>query len=215
MVSHRSIWDGIDSLARRHGLSVSALAKMAGLDATAFNVSKRVSKDGRERWPSTESLAKILEATGETLDSFENGSGGYSQSSGFAEPQPAIIPLLGLTQAGAGGFFDSAGFPAGRDWDEVELPVSTERGIYALEMHGDSMEPVYREGDRIVVSPTEQVRRGDRVVVRTLDGEVMAKILHRQSAKQLELHSANAKYPPRVFELKDVDWIARIIWASQ
>lgn len=215
MVSHRSIWDGIDSLARRHGLSVSALAKMAGLDATAFNVSKRVSKDGRERWPSTESIAKILEATGETLDSFENGSGGYSQVRGFAEPQPPIIPLLGMAQAGTGGFFDSAGFPAGRNWDEVELPVSTERGIYALEIHGDSMEPVYREGDRIVVSPTEQVRRGDRVVVRTHDGEVMAKILHRQSAKQLELHSANPNYPPRIFELKDIDWIARIIWASQ
>ncbi|MBK1795930.1 helix-turn-helix transcriptional regulator [Devosia sp. WQ 349] len=215
MVTHRTIWDGIDSLARRHGLSVSALAKMAGLDATAFNVSKRVSKDGRERWPSTESIAKILEATGETLDSFENGSGSFSQHAGFAEPPPAVIPLLGLAQAGTGGFFDSAGFPAGRNWDEVELPVSTERGIYALEIHGDSMEPVYREGDRVVVSPTEQVRRGDRVVVRTHDGEVMAKILHRQSAKQLELHSANPNYPPRVFELKDIDWIARIIWASQ
>ncbi|MDB5536305.1 MAG: helix-turn-helix transcriptional regulator, partial [Devosia sp.] len=64
MLSHRAIWDGIDALARRQGHSVSALAKLAGLDATAFNVSKRVSKDGRERWPSTESISKILDATG-------------------------------------------------------------------------------------------------------------------------------------------------------
>ena len=65
MLSHSAIWDAIDALARRHGLTTSGLAKIAGLDPTAFNPSKRVSKDGRGRWPSTESIAKILEATNE------------------------------------------------------------------------------------------------------------------------------------------------------
>jgi len=211
MLSHRAIWDGIDALARRHGHSVSALAKVAGLDATAFNVSKRVSKDGRERWPSTESLSKILDATGESFDSFWSG-GTFLQMDGGANP---TVPLLGLAQAGSGGFFDSAGFPAGQGWDEVALPSSGEAGIYALEVQGDSMEPLYREGDRIVVSPTEQVRRGDRVVVKTRDGEVMAKILARQTAKQIELHSLNPAYEPRILNTVDVEWIARIIWASQ
>ena len=215
MLSHRAIWDGIDALARRHGHSVSALARLAGLDATAFNVSKRVSKDGRERWPSTESLAKILEATGENFESFLSGSGAYIQASGFAEPSQRTVPLLGLAQAGAGGFFDSAGFPVGQGWDEIELPTPSDSGIYALEVTGDSMEPLYREGDRLVVSPTEQVRRGDRVVVKTRDGEVMAKILARQSAKQIELHSLNPIYEPRILELAEVEWVARIIWASQ
>ncbi len=213
MLSHRAIWDGIDALARRHGLSVSALAKLAGLDATAFNVSKRISKDGRERWPSTESLSKILEATRENFDTFLLGSGTYSQNAGT--PVSRSVPLLGLAQAGSGGFFDSAGFPAGQGWDEIALPAPGEGGIYALEVQGDSMEPLYREGDRIVVSPTEQVRRGDRVVVKTRDGEVMAKILHRQTGKQIELHSLNPAYPPRLIEMSEVEWIARIIWASQ
>lgn len=218
MLSHRAIWDGIDSLARRHGVSVSALAKLAGLDATAFNVSKRVSKDGRERWPSTESIAKILEATGESFDSFLHGSGAYIQhGGGFSEPpmRMTTVPLLGLAQAGVGGFFDSAGFPVGQGWDEIALPSGDENGIYALEISGDSMEPLYREGDRVVVSPTEQVRRGDRVVVKTREGEVMAKILHRQSAKQIELHSINPAYEPRILETRDIEWMARIIWASQ
>ncbi|KKB08152.1 S24 family peptidase [Devosia chinhatensis] len=215
MLSHRAIWDGIDALARRHGHSVSALARLAGLDATAFNVSKRVSKDGRERWPSTESIAKILEATGESFDSFLAGTGAFLQQGGFAEPPQRTVPLLGLAQAGAGGFFDSAGFPVGQGWDEIVLPTPTDSGIYALEVTGDSMEPLYREGDRIVVSPTEQVRRGDRVVVKTRDGEVMAKILARQSARQIELHSLNPAYAPRVLELGEVEWVARIIWASQ
>ena len=213
MLSHRAIWDGIDALARRHGHSVSALAKLAGLDATAFNVSKRVSKDGRERWPSTESIAKILEATGESFDIFLNGTGAFLQMNGSVPMR--TVPLLGLAQAGSGGFFDSAGFPAGQGWDEISLPSPGEAGIYALEVQGDSMEPLYREGDRIVVSPTEQVRRGDRVVVRTRDGEVMAKILARQSAKQVELHSLNPAYEPRILEVSEIEWIARIIWASQ
>lgn len=213
MLSHRAIWDGIDALARRHGHSVSALAKLAGLDATAFNVSKRISKDGRERWPSTESISKILEATGESFDSFLTGTGAFLQ---INDTMPnRTVPLLGLAQAGSGGFFDSAGFPAGQGWDEISLPSPGEGGIYALEVQGDSMEPLYREGDRIVVSPTEQVRRGDRVVVKTHDGEVMAKILHRQTGKQIELHSINPAYEPRLFDLIDIEWIARIIWASQ
>ena len=77
------------------------------------------------------------------------------------------------------------------------------------------MEPLYREGDRIVVSPTEQVRRGDRVVVKTREGEVMAKILARQTGRQIELHSLNPAYAPRIFELSEIEWVARIIWASQ
>ena len=213
MLSHRAIWEGIDALASRHGHSVSALAKLAGLDATTFNVSKRVSRDGRERWPSTESIAKILEATGESFDSFIAGSGAYLQFGDLRSMR--TVPLLGLAQAGTGGFFDSAGFPAGQGWDEIALPTPGEAGIYALEVQGDSMEPLYREGDRIVVSPTEQVRRGDRVVVKTRDGEVMAKILFRQSAKQVELHSVNPAYEPRIIDIADIEWIARIIWASQ
>ncbi len=213
MVSHIDIWNAIDAVAERHGLSASALARLAGLDATAFNKSKRVSKDGRERWPSTESVAKVLEATGESFDAFLSSGGAYLQ----VPPEMArpSVPLLGLAQAGSGGFFDSAGFPMGQGWDEVPLPSATEDGSYALEVAGDSMLPLYRDGDIIVVSPTAQARRGDRVVVRTRDGEVLVKILHRQTAKQVELHSLNAAHAPRVIEAKDIEGMGRIIWASQ
>ena len=210
MLSHRAIWDGIDAIARRHGLSASALAKLAGLDATAFNPSKRVSRDGRERWPSTESIAKVLDATGESFDAFVAATGAYLQ----LPPGGRTVPLLGLAQAGAGGFFDSAGFPAGQGWDEVRMPA-VEDGTYALEVHGDSMEPLYREGDKVIVSPTEQVRRGDRVAVCTKSGEVMVKLLNRQTENKLELHSINPEHAARILDMKDVEWIRRIIWASQ
>ncbi len=211
MITHGAIWSAIDSLAQRRGLSVSGLARLAGLDPTAFNPSKRISKDGRERWPSTESIAKVLETVDESMDQFLAGGGVYEQR----DSHQAMLPLLGFAQAGAGGFFDSGGFPVGQGWDEVNIPVGPNSNTYALEVSGDSMMPLYRDGDVIIVSPSEQVRRGDRVVVRTNDGEVMAKILHRQTANLIELHSLNPEHPPRSISMNDVDWVARILWASQ
>jgi phage repressor protein C with HTH and peptisase S24 domain len=85
---------------------------------------------------------------------------------------------------------------------------------YALEITGNSMLPVYREGDTIIVSPQAALRKGDRVVVKTTDGKVIAKIMQRKTAKQVELVSFNAP-TKQVVEMKDVEWMARIIWASQ
>ena len=214
MWSHQSVWASIDALAARHGLSASGLAKKAGLDPTAFNPSKRHGADERPRWPSTESIAKILQATGESLENFI-GLGRRRGKPGRVRAYPAggfgPVPLLGFAQAGAGGYFDDSGFPVGQGWDEVALP----EGAYALEVTGDSMLPLYRRGDRIIVSPAARVGRGDRVVVRTQDGEVMAKILKRKTAKQIELASINPDHDDRVLAVSDVDWVARILWASQ
>ena len=221
MFSHDRIWAAIDALAERHRLSPSGLARRAGLDPTSFNKSKRQSVDGRQRWPSTESIAKVLDATGATIDEFFALSfaapGTPVLPQGAFPPQAGTIPLLGFAQAGAGGFFDDGGFPAGQGWDVVEFPASPDRkaGVYALEVQGDSMLPLYRDGDVLIVEPGAQVRRGDRVVVKTREGEVMAKVLHRQSPRTIELVSLNPEHPNRSFEIDEIDWIARIIWASQ
>ena len=124
MLSHQTVWAAIDALAERYSLSASGLAKRAGLDSTAFNKSKRLSADGRPRWPSTESIAKIIVATGSSVDEFLtllDGRG--ARSGGQASPRRAAVPMLGFAQAGAGGFFDDAGFPAGHGWDLVELSL--------------------------------------------------------------------------------------------
>lgn len=214
MLSHDTIWHAIDALAERHQLSPSGLARRAGLDPTSFNKSKRQSADGRERWPSTESIAKVLDATGATIDQF---MALMRPDTTRSEPYTGAIPLIGFAQAGAGGFFDDGGFPAGQGWDVVDFPATSERraGIYALEIQGDSMLPLYRDGDVLIVDPGAQVRRGDRVVVKTREGEVMAKILMRHTPRNIELLSLNPEHPNRSFEMSEVEWIARIIWASQ
>jgi phage repressor protein C with HTH and peptisase S24 domain len=208
MLTHDQIWTALDRLAERAGLSASALAKRAGLDPTTFNKSKRVTAEGRERWPSTESVAKALAATNSSIDTFV-------QLIGDAARSVRSVPLLGFAQAGGGGYFDDGGFPIGKGWDEVPLPAVDDEHAYALEISGDSMKPAYRDGDIIVVSPGTQIRRGDRVVVKTDDGEVMVKELKRRTAKTLELQSLNPNHVDRTLAAGDVAWIARIVWASQ
>ncbi len=247
MLSHERVWAAIDALAARHSLSVSGLAKRAGLDSTAFNKSKRQSADGRPRWPSTESLAKIIEATGSSLDEFFLLVEGRNRSAEHQPPSPqpssrrqtprqawtgarrisvarvsvtrmatpSTVPLLGFAQAGAGGYFDDAGFPAGQGWDLIELPAAAGEGSYALQVQGDSMLPLYRHGDTLVVEPGAPVRKGDRVVVKTTAGEVMAKVLDKRSAAAVELISINPEHPPRRVPASEVEWMARIVWASQ
>ncbi|MBX3570032.1 MAG: helix-turn-helix transcriptional regulator [Rhizobiaceae bacterium] len=216
MLSHDRVWAAIDALAERNSLSPSGLAKRAGLDSTAFNKSKRRSSDGRLRWPSTESLSKIIEATSSSLDEFLTLVQNAGQAAGDRLPaQRSTVPLLGIAQAGAGGFFDDAGFPAGHGWDLIELPVRTADGAYALQVQGDSMMPVYRDRDVLIVEPGAAVRKGDRVVVKTTAGEVMAKVLARRSARDIELLSINPAHPARTIAAVEIEWVARIAWASQ
>jgi phage repressor protein C with HTH and peptisase S24 domain len=209
MLTHAQIWTALDRLAARSGLSASGLAKRSGLDPTTFNRSKRITPDGRARWPSTESVAKALAATGTNIETF------VELITESARKPSHAVPVIGFAEAGAGGYFDDAGFPAGKGWDEIPFPAVNDEHAYALEISGDSMQPLYRDGDIIVVSPSSPVRRGDRVVVKTRDGEVMAKELKRKTAKTLELKSINAEHGDRVLSMADVLWIGRIVWASQ
>ncbi|PZU93981.1 MAG: DNA-binding protein [Chelatococcus sp.] len=209
MLTHDQIWGAIDSLAQRYGFTASGLARKAGLDATTFNRSKRVGPDGRERWPSTESISKILAATGASFDEF------MSVVLRRDVAPPRTIPLIGFAQAGSGGFFDDGGFPVGSGWEEVAFPGVSDDKAYALEISGDSMLPLYRDGDTIIVSPSAAVRRGDRVVVKTAEGEVLVKQLRRQTAKTVELASLNPEHPDRAIALADIAFMARVIWASQ
>lgn len=216
MLTHENIWHAIDRLAATFGYSASGLAKQAGLDSTSFNKSKRFSSDGKPRWPSTESISRVLTATGATMSdllSMMDGDGPISPSSAKA----GHIPLIGFAQAGAEGYFDEDGYPVGDSWDEIRLPETNEenQGTYALEISGDSMEPLYRNGDVLVLSRDTAVRKGDRVVVRTTKGEVMAKELVRKTAAKIELKSLNPAHPARTIPSNDVSWIARVLWVSQ
>ena len=209
-LSHGQIWKAIDGLARREGISASALARRAGLDSTSFNPSKRFGPGDppRPRWPSTESLTRILQATGLSL-------GEFAALAQDAPERPSTVPMLGMAQAGLDGFFDDAGLPIGDGWEQTELP-RTKETLLSLRVTGDSMAPLYREGDRIIVDrEASDVRKGDRVVVRTTGGETLAKEVTGLTARTVTLASVNPAYEPRVVARKDIVWMGRILWVSQ
>ncbi|GAA0869561.1 helix-turn-helix transcriptional regulator [Brevundimonas basaltis] len=209
-LSHAQLWKAIDGLARREGISVSALARRAGLDATSFNPSKRFGPGDppRPRWPSTESLTQVLRATGLSL-------GEFADLARDAPERPSTVPMLGMAQAGQDGFFDDAGLPVGDGWDQTELPRPTET-LLSLRVTGDSMAPVYREGDRIIVDrEASDVRKGDRVVVRTTGGETLAKEVAALTVQTVTLASINPAFEPRLVPRKDIVWMGRILWVSQ
>jgi phage repressor protein C with HTH and peptisase S24 domain len=207
LLTHERVWTALDRLAAKAGLSPSGLARRAGLDPTTFNKSKRITSDGRERWPSTESVSKVLAATDTSIDSFV-------QLIGNGARQAASVPQMMLAEAAQHGHFDDHGHPAGKAWSDIALPAANADQLFALSISGEAFEPAYRGGDVLLMSPATATRRGDRVAVKTA-GEILIGELKRRSAKVVELTVLGAAPGGRTLAASDVEWIARIVWVRQ
>jgi phage repressor protein C with HTH and peptisase S24 domain len=213
MLTHAQLWTALDRLAARAGLSPSGLAKAAGLDPTSFNKSKRITPTGRARWPSTESVAKALTATETSVDVFVQLIGETAHTIAHT------LPLIGFAATGnpaeSCGVFDDAGIPVGKGWDEIAFPGVDDENAYAIEVGGSSLEPVYRDGTVLIVSPNASIRRGDRIVVKTKDGKITVNELKRRTSKIIELRSIGSEPAERTVSLRDVLWMQRVVWAGQ
>jgi phage repressor protein C with HTH and peptisase S24 domain len=233
MLQHVDVWRGIDRLAAKYGLSASGLARRAGLDPTAFNPSKRITREGRPRWPSTESLSKVLAVTGESFSGFVSLTGAPGSS---LEAQPAgnrittkngtpaatgrALPIVALSRVADGDCFDSQGHPQGSAWGRISPNVATDGDSYAIEINGRDFDPVYRDGDVIVVSPAAEIRRGDRVLVGTAGAGVQIRRLGRRDTDGLYVEpltedDGTSSSMSQFVAADQVQWLARIVWASQ
>lgn len=211
MLAHYDVWNAIDDLAAKHGMSPSGLARRAGLDPTTFNKSKRFAPDGRPRWPSTESISKILKATNTSiadLFGFAGAAGGAAQMS---------IPLIGEAHAG----FEPAASPIADPVNVphppriISFPDRRHEPLYALSVVGDSMQPLYRDGDILFISPNVEVVAGDRVVVKLTNNEVAAKVLKSMTGDRYEFHAVNPTHADVSMDASEIEWIARIVYATQ
>ena len=132
--------------------------------------------DGRERWPSTESVAKALAATDTAIDTFVQLIGDRARAG-------AVRAAARLRAGRRRRLFRRRRLSGRQGLGRGRAAAVNDEHAYALEISGDSMKPAYRDGDVIVVSPGTPIRRGDRVVVKTSDGEVMVKELKRRTCK--------------------------------
>ena len=211
MFTHSEIWSALDKIAENNRLSISGLSKRAGLDPTSFNKSKRTTGNGRLRWPSTESVAKVLDCTSTSVEEFAALLLGR-------DPQESIsskLPMMSFRQASQGVNFDDAGFPSGPEWKEVSFPQVVDRYAFALEVADDRLLPVYRRGDVMVISPDNQVHPGDRVVIKNMDGDLKVAVLRSIASDSIEFTTLVPSVDSWRVSSRDIDWMSRIIWASQ
>ncbi len=209
MLEHQSVWSAIDRLAARYGLSPSGLARQAGLDPTTFNKSKRITKEGKQRWPSTESLAKVLNATGASLGEFVSLVEDQEAEASFRR-----LPKLRFPQAAQPGYFDSRGRPLRAHWEEAVFPDVADPHAFALEISGDGLQPVFRHGDMVIVSPSSDVGAGNRILVRTQQGEMLIAELQSLNEREVWLKSLGREQAARSLPVNQVQWISRIVWSS-
>jgi len=226
MLTHKAIWTAIDALAEKHGLTASGLARKAGLDPTTFNRSKRASRDGKQRWPSTESIAKVVEATGTTMAEFLEvlleSSGG--RGAAFRLPTVELSIIDGKDRPT--GLFDAAGFPArnnnaearnaeARMWELRPFPGLHDDLAYAVDLNTDKYAPLYAPGCILILSPRAETRRNDRILVSTTVGDIMLCVLLRKTLTRIELADVNTPDQERSFDTTEIAWMHRIVWASQ
>ncbi len=204
------IWRCLYFLAKSKGMTPSGLAGKAGLNPTTFNKSKREGSDGRKRWPSTESLNKVLEATGVSMLDFLSLAMGKDMTS----PRFSI-PLIKLNDADKDGVFSVLGEPLNEgEWDAIEFPGVSSK-IYAIEISGDLFSPLYQDGTILISAVTKDLRKGDKIIIKLSNGSIILGELRRQSLRQLDIFSLASTGEEISLNLQEILWTSRVLWASQ
>ncbi|WP_428376739.1 helix-turn-helix transcriptional regulator [Lichenicoccus sp.] len=221
-MTHEDVWRALDTLAAEKGLSPSGLARAAGLDPTAFNRSKRTTARGRLRWPSTESLSRVLAATGATLENFTALVGGArALSSGRPVRGMRQLRLLTFSGLGADGTVPDYG-------EETTIPIQADPGTYAIRLDTDAFEPALREGALLITSPDQPLAAGDRVLLRLLasaeeDGLPVAPgtshpailgLLTAAGEHRIELVTLDRAARRLDLDPEQVGWMHRIGWVG-
>ncbi len=212
-IRHEDLWRALDTLAAEHGMTPSGLARAAGLDATSFNRSKRTGADGRLRWPSTESLSRVLTATGASLENFSALVAGSRALGHHRRERDRRVRVARLGGRSLACGFDGEGQPSGAGWEPREAPALSAPGDYGLAVETAELAPALCEGDLVMVSPDAAVRSGDRVVA-CVNGAVSPALLQDRSADEVVLMPFNGG-AARACSGVALRWMHRIVWIGR
>ena len=206
-MEYEQVWDAVDKLAKVNGLSPSGLAKKAGLDATTFNKSKRIRPDGKKRWPSLDSINKIIEVCNITFDEFYNLID--------SEKEHKIsnsIPYIEYSKLITAKELITTKINAAK-WNKIRFPDAGDN-LYAIDINTDAFAPYFRNGTLLIVSQNSEIRCSDRVIIYMKDGEMLLHEFVRRTAATLELKDIITHDNISV-NIKDIKLLNRIVWASQ
>jgi len=210
MLKYSDIWRAIDELADRHGLTPSGLARKAGLDPTTFNKSKRLNASGRERWPSTESLAKAMDAVGA---SFEEVFGFLDNNRN--RRKVGNVPIAAESAAAASSAYNEVGSPCGPIWKQTTLPHVADPMAYAITIESNKYRPALAPGGLVVASPIAPVSNGQRVVVRLHEDKIELAVFLERTATGIDIGPFCGETLPRKLSTDEFATLHRIIWVAQ
>ncbi|WP_340586590.1 S24 family peptidase [Erythrobacter alti] len=197
--------------ARIKGSSLAALSRMIGRNGTYLQQyitkgsPRKLEEDDRRR------LAQFL-----GLDESELGG---PQEKSYVKPQSRDwidVPRLEIdASAGPGALgaqeraFDA--FRFSRRW-LIEQGLDGAQ-LSAIRVVGDSMEPLLREGDEVLVDRRDQPFRDGIYVVR-IDDTLFVKRVANQGAGRFSLLSQNLAYPPIHVDAEELEVVGRVVWKS-
>jgi len=197
----------LSTLARERGNSLAALSRMLGRNSTYL-----------QQYITKGSPRKLEEADRRRLAKFfgvsEGELGGPEEISLGRTSEWVEVPRLPLeASAGPGAVgaeempFDA--FRFSRRWlREQGLDPAM---LSSIRVMGDSMDPLLRDGDEILVDRTPRPFREGVHVVRL--GEALhVKLLQAVPPGRLRLISSNPAYEPVEVSMTDVDVVGRVVW---
>lgn len=204
-------------LATERGVSLSGLSELIGRNTSYLQQFIRKGSPRKLEENDRRTLARFFGVDETELGGSEDNSYADGPIRGTVSRGDWVdVPRLGLdASAGPGALataepaFDS--FRFSRRWLR-EQGLSAEH-LSAIAVAGDSMEPLLRDGDEILVDCAQRALRDGIHVVRLGDA------LHVKRVQQLgpgkaQLISANAAYPPVEVDLADLAVIGRVVWKS-
>lgn len=206
-MKYEQVWEAVDKLAKINGLTPSGLAKKAGLDSTTFNKSKRIRPDGKNRWPSLDSINKIIEACNIGFEQFYN----LADNSAATETQNSI-PYIKFSKLINNQIEDAK--LATSEWNRIRFP-ETICNLYSIDVDTNSYEPYFRKNTTIIVNQNSEIRKGDRIVILLDDGRVLINEFIRRTPSTLEVCDLLNKEIESTISIRKISLVNRIMWASQ
>ncbi len=196
-------------LAREKGSSLASLSRMLSRNTTYLQ--QYISK-GSPRKLEEEDRARLARFFGVS----ESELGGSQEKSYDSSGAWVEVPRLAIeASAGPGAAeqrelpFDS--FRFSRKWlREHGLEAGK---LSAVRVIGDSMEPLLREGDDLLVDLSGRAFR-DGVYVLRLDGNLLVKRVTSQGAGRFSILSQNLSYPPITVSAEELELVGRVVWKS-
>ncbi len=186
------------------GLSQAEIASRLGIKPPRVNHWFKGNNFPRSR--ERAELAKLLGCRSGWLFEGEGSPEGNTEKLDIPDEGLAVrsVPLVSWAHAGSAATYEE--LP--KHWRGSVSSMSRDRRAFAVAVEGDSMEPKFLPGDRIVLEPSNPPCNGKPVVAKFAhDESVQLRIYFKLPSGRIRLAPINPIYPTLEHKASDFAWI--------